>query len=1630
MDILVQTPVDEGEDYDPKTDDLPPEAPTPAAQNVFTRRPAGVRLPESFPSTLGVRDVEYDPFRVMFESAARSNMFSGMAASWAYSRAIRYAEEEQAGSYVEDANDISPYAARYPLEYEGLHTRKGIRIKDQQIDRDLKSSEVVRSDGFWSTIGAIGGASIDPLQVLVPFARFKRGVGFVEGARRGVTPTFTATLIDEAILADHQPTRSIDEAAAIVAMSTGVVALLSGITGAFGRGYADRITKQYLDDIEEFEYGQRGETPPNRPRDDGDADFFDFDDLPTQQTTAAERAEGVATETARERKVKVVLRHAGPELEGGKLDLSFTGRANNPDSINPRMTSGISFSTKKGAHTAYASGRRQYEVIFSEKDLSGVVDFFTKVRDLPPDQRQAIVELLGRTSSGVMDGESVGNAISRIRNDIENGTDLLVERGISGFNKKSVQEIVIWDQKLLDNAELLDVTGGERVQLRQGSGSSAARFVDPDDVAPTFRSAGSAVSDEGLAAKTPREERRGDALKSAYGIERLPDSPYKSNMKSPFNAVREETEGLIESPGTFQNKNFNLEATELSVETKIRPWNAKLSIVIQEMTDQFGLYRGSDFGGTAKGRVIGLAKMGISDRVRGASKNKMSYSDFRSEVSTALRNNEEHDNPFVQKAAQQVRALLNELRDEAIDADLFTAAQRSKLKSITGEREQVVALQNELTDKIRLKQQELQANRINIELKHGKRAKHNAKVWDAHDKKSAALSKMVERSIVLKKRITGFSKKTVDLEEEIDRIREEGPIVFNGKGYVPRVWRIDQIDAYPKEFRTIVEEYLTGLGVLGRDLETEATKFIERIRRDHNYNPIKEFDEGIARSARERVFDVDDFAVAKFIENDIEVILKHHVRTFATDLELVKRFGTVDMFDQFKRIKEEGAELINRAKTPEEAFKLRKILSKDLMRLAALRDRLRGTYGLPADPYRPLSRFYRVMKEWNYLTYLGGVVLSAAPDLMRPIMVEGIMRTMRPTFASLHAGKAIRQLSAKETHTSGTGLDMTNNARALQMADLGDVFGRQSGIEKTLHNTAEAFSMLNLLNPWNAAVKEWTGMIIAARIFESADLLSRAKMGDFFPKKFPAGTWGMNGTFKTGSKTGLTVFHGSGGSSKVAVDSNVLGPAHYTTPDPATAKLYGSNVKKTNTFMENPYVIRNDKDFQKLLDKYDIPLGKYDKSEFSRIKLNQLLLDIKDARELIGFKGKEGQRILDLQIQEDIKRVFKEISDFNQAHSVKDVGEQLNRSLKADGYDGVIVDIGIDAKGMKAAQTRRSRDLKGGEKKEEWVVRTTLDRYEGSTVSRVFGSDQAIFLNGIPAGINITAKKIPHDFVKLARSGIDQKMARRLMKEFYQFGDIAFKNGPTMRDMIENSDIPLKGEQLKQFIRDMIERARKEGGVFLPNTDDWTDTVAVSHTRGAIAQDVDRTIVTPGAADKPLWMSTELGSVISQFKGFSVASAQRVLLSGLQEKQAYNMHGLIMLIGMGMMVDQLKREISGYNFGEDSLPGAILGGIDRSGVLGYVSDLDNIASALTDGATSLGGGQKKTSDRRLASAVGGPTASKFLDIQTIFSDAVNTRFDRTTGAALRRLVPFQNHFAVANGFTQIEQSLPTRRNQE
>ncbi|OAZ08044.1 hypothetical protein TH4_18475 [Thalassospira tepidiphila MCCC 1A03514] len=228
----------------------------------------------------------------------------------------------------------------------------------------------------------------------------------------------------------------------------------------------------------------------------------------------------------------------------------------------------------------------------------------------------------------------------------------------------------------------------------------------------------------------------------------------------------------------------------------------------------------------------------------------------------------------------------------------------------------------------------------------------------------------------------------------------------------------------------------------------------------------------------------------------------------------------------------------------------------------------------------------------------------------------------------------------------------------------------------------------------------------------------------------------------------------------------------------------------------------------------------------------------------------------------------------------------------------------------------------------------------------------------------------------LARAGIDEDMARRIASEFAAHGD--------------NVD-----------------------GVKLANTANWTDRKAVQAFRAMIVKDVDRTIVTPGQ-DKPLWMSTELGAVIGQFKSFSIASTQRVFLAGLQQRDAAFLSGMSMMVGLGMLSYYLKAKAAGYEPTDN--PGTwIAEGVDRSGSLGWFFEVNNLAEKLTRGrvgVSALTGGpiMSRYASRNVIGALIGPTSGAISDAAQAIGAMSAGDWRESDTSAMRRLLPYQNLF--------------------
>ncbi|MDR6955333.1 hypothetical protein J2X65_004712 [Ancylobacter sp. 3268] len=165
---------------------------------------------------------------------------------------------------------------------------------------------------------------------------------------------------------------------------------------------------------------------------------------------------------------------------------------------------------------------------------------------------------------------------------------------------------------------------------------------------------------------------------------------------------------------------------------------------------------------------------------------------------------------------------------------------------------------------------------------------------------------------------------------------------------------------------------------------------------------------------------------------------------------------------------------------------------RDLKTLNAVRDRIRGVYALPSNPNGLLVRAGRIARNLNYLRLMGGVTISSIPDLGRPVMEYGLVRTFRDGWIPFIAGfKDIRPIARREAQLAGTAIDMALDSRALSIADLMDDYGRTSKFERAIHGMSSNFGLVSLMAPWTDAMQQVTSLIAMNGMLHTAGAASR-----------------------------------------------------------------------------------------------------------------------------------------------------------------------------------------------------------------------------------------------------------------------------------------------------------------------------------------------------------------------------------------------------------------------------------------------------------------------------------------------------------------------------------------------------------
>lgn len=168
-------------------------------------------------------------------------------------------------------------------------------------------------------------------------------------------------------------------------------------------------------------------------------------------------------------------------------------------------------------------------------------------------------------------------------------------------------------------------------------------------------------------------------------------------------------------------------------------------------------------------------------------------------------------------------------------------------------------------------------------------------------------------------------------------------------------------------------------------------------------------------------------------------------------------------------------------------------------------------------------------------------------------------------------------------------------------------------------------------------------------------------------------------------------------------------------------------------------------------------------------------------------------------------------------------------------------------------------------------------------------------------------------------------------------------------------------------IKTLFERFGKvQDGVHVANTEQWLSVAvgrdqrriedAVRVFRVAVNSDVNGIVVRRGLGDVPLFAHTNVGKLLTQFSGYSMAAHQRVLIRGLQEDKTRLVMGVVNMSAIGMLTAYLSAWRGGSErfekFKADVLhnPTILLAeGLDRSGVFTLPFDVANRLEKVSGG---------------------------------------------------------------------------------
>jgi hypothetical protein len=204
---------------------------------------------------------------------------------------------------------------------------------------------------------------------------------------------------------------------------------------------------------------------------------------------------------------------------------------------------------------------------------------------------------------------------------------------------------------------------------------------------------------------------------------------------------------------------------------------------------------------------------------------------------------------------------------------------------------------------------------------------------------------------------------------------------------------------------------------------------------------------------------------------------------------------------------------------------------------------------------------------------------------------------------------------------------------------------------------------------------------------------------------------------------------------------------------------------------------------------------------------------------------------------------------------------------------------------------------------------------------------------------------------------------------------------------------------------------RKVGSLRVAESGNWTSDEARRVFTAAMNKNADFNVITPGL-DKPIWMRTQMGGVIGQFKSFSFVSMSRTIAANVQRNEAQAYLGMALLVQGGALSYLISSVLKGEDPFEEPPEKWAAEAIDRSGLVGYLGEINAMADKFGIGINTQLGFKPNSRyvSRSWMDQALGPTFGRFANLGGALQAVTSSDIDLTGKdlGNLRSLVPYQN----------------------